>query len=154
MSENFFFFSTIVHGAKSFFSFTNLTYRRLLGSQLIQPCAAPSSGAQYPPTVLGKAAPSSPFVVNPSPGPLLPLMTFRTNAEAVTMGEWKPLSEREFYFLFFLNHLVKSEQLYIVTVCHEGCCTVCTAAGLGSFFLLLLLCSKPLTSWPRSLRLD
>lgn len=60
---------------------------RLFGTQLIQPCAAPSSGAQYPPTVLCKAAPSSPFVVNPSPGPLLPLMAFRSNAEAVTIGE-------------------------------------------------------------------
>lgn len=60
------------------------------GATLIQSCAAPSSGAQYPPTVLGKAAPSSPFVVNPSPGPLLPLMTFRTNAEAVTMANHSP----------------------------------------------------------------
>lgn len=90
-------------------TFTNPALRRLFGSQLIQPCAAPSSGAQYPPTVLCKAAPSSPFVVNPSPGPLLPLMTFRTNAEAVTMGERKSLYLRR-------EALFKS------------------AAGLGSFF--------------------
>lgn len=103
VSENFFpfFFPLLYAVVNSSFSFTNLTYRRLFGSQLIQSCAAPSSGAQYPPTVLGKAAPSSPFVVNPSPGPLLPLMTFRTNAEAVTMGERKPLSEREGFFFFF-----------------------------------------------------
>lgn len=56
-------------------------------SQLIQSCTAPPSGAQYPPTVLLKAAPASPFVVNPPPGPLLPLMTFRSNTEAVTLGE-------------------------------------------------------------------
>lgn len=56
-------------------------------SQLIQSCTAPPSSAQYPPTVLLKAAPASPFVVNPPPGPLLPLMTFRSNTEAVTLGE-------------------------------------------------------------------
>ncbi|XP_034567532.1 aldehyde dehydrogenase family 16 member A1 [Notolabrus celidotus] len=56
------------------------------GATLIQPCAAPPSGAQYPPTVLCGAAPASPFVVNPSNGPLLPLMAFRSNTEAVTLG--------------------------------------------------------------------
>uniref|UniRef100_A0A8C3A7D6 Aldehyde dehydrogenase 16 family, member A1 n=1 Tax=Cyclopterus lumpus TaxID=8103 RepID=A0A8C3A7D6_CYCLU len=60
------------------------------GATLIQSCAAPSSGAQYPPTVLCGAAPSSPFVVNPSPGPLLPLMTFRSNTEAVVLGNHSP----------------------------------------------------------------
>ena len=55
--------------------------------QLVQSCAAPPSGDLYPPTVLCGAAPSSPFVVNPSPGPLLPLMTFRSNTEAVTLGK-------------------------------------------------------------------
>ncbi|KAF1380003.1 hypothetical protein PFLUV_G00181940 [Perca fluviatilis] len=60
------------------------------GATLVQSCAAPPSGAQYPPTVLCGAAPSSPFVVSPSPGPLLPLMTFRSNTEAVTLGNHSP----------------------------------------------------------------
>ncbi|XP_018554052.1 aldehyde dehydrogenase family 16 member A1 [Lates calcarifer] len=60
------------------------------GATLIQSCAAPSSGALYPPTVLCGAAPSSPFVVSPSPGPLLPLMTFRSNTEAVALGNHSP----------------------------------------------------------------
>nr|XP_046270503.1 aldehyde dehydrogenase family 16 member A1 [Scatophagus argus] len=60
------------------------------GATLIQSCTAPSSGAQYPPTVLCSAAPSSPFVVSASPGPLLPVMTFRTNTEAVTLGNHSP----------------------------------------------------------------
>lgn len=60
--------------------------------QLIQSCTPPSSGAQYPPTVLSKAAPSSPFVVSPPPGPLLPLLTFRSSNEAVTLGEEAPLA--------------------------------------------------------------
>lgn len=59
----------------------------LSGLQLIQPCSVPPSGAQYPPTVLCGAAPSSPFVVCPAPGPLLPLMTFRTHTEGVTIGK-------------------------------------------------------------------
>uniref|UniRef100_A0A3Q3WKF7 Aldehyde dehydrogenase domain-containing protein n=1 Tax=Mola mola TaxID=94237 RepID=A0A3Q3WKF7_MOLML len=60
------------------------------GAMLIQPCTAPPSGAQYPPTVLCRAAPSSLFVVSPSPGPLLPFMTFRTNTEAVAIGNHSP----------------------------------------------------------------
>ncbi|XP_076609675.1 aldehyde dehydrogenase family 16 member A1 [Chaetodon auriga] len=60
------------------------------GATLVQSSAAPPSGAQYPPTVLCGAAPSSPFVVSPSPGPLLPLMTFRSNTEAVTLGNHSP----------------------------------------------------------------
>ncbi|XP_068593136.1 aldehyde dehydrogenase family 16 member A1 [Cebidichthys violaceus] len=60
------------------------------GATLVQSCAAPPSGAQYPPTVLCGAAPSSPFVVNPPPGPLLPLMTFRSNTEAVALGNHSP----------------------------------------------------------------
>ncbi|XP_051242816.1 aldehyde dehydrogenase family 16 member A1 [Dicentrarchus labrax] len=60
------------------------------GATLVQSCAAPPSGAQYPPTVLCGAAPSSPFVISPSPGPLLPLMTFRSNTEAVTLGNHSP----------------------------------------------------------------
>uniref|UniRef100_G3NRB2 Aldehyde dehydrogenase domain-containing protein n=1 Tax=Gasterosteus aculeatus aculeatus TaxID=481459 RepID=G3NRB2_GASAC len=60
------------------------------GATLVQSCAAPPSSAQYPPTVLCGAAPSSPFVVEPSPGPLLPLMTFRSNTEAVALGNHSP----------------------------------------------------------------
>ncbi|XP_070704661.1 aldehyde dehydrogenase family 16 member A1 [Pempheris klunzingeri] len=60
------------------------------GASLVQSCAAPPSGAQYPPTVLCGAAPSSPFIVSPSPGPLLPLMTFRSNTEAVALGNHSP----------------------------------------------------------------
>ncbi|XP_069381084.1 aldehyde dehydrogenase family 16 member A1 [Paralichthys olivaceus] len=60
------------------------------GATLVQSCAAPPSGDLYPPTVLCGAAPSSPFVVSPSPGPLLPLMTFRSNTEAVTLGNHSP----------------------------------------------------------------
>ncbi|KAG7237471.1 hypothetical protein INR49_032338 [Caranx melampygus] len=60
------------------------------GATLVQSCAAPSSGALYPPTVLCGAAPSSPCVVSPAPGPLLPLMTFRSNTEAVTLGNHSP----------------------------------------------------------------
>ncbi|KAM3864281.1 aldehyde dehydrogenase family 16 member A1 [Diretmus argenteus] len=60
------------------------------GATLIQPCAAPSSGAQYPPTVLCGVAPSSPCVATPPPGPLLPLMSFRSNTEAVALGNHSP----------------------------------------------------------------
>ncbi|XP_068434018.1 aldehyde dehydrogenase family 16 member A1 [Clinocottus analis] len=60
------------------------------GATLVQACAAPPSGAHYPPTVLCGAAPSSPFVVDPSPGPLLPLMSFRSNTEAVALGNHSP----------------------------------------------------------------
>ncbi|MEQ2181887.1 hypothetical protein GOODEAATRI_016282, partial [Goodea atripinnis] len=56
------------------------------GAMLVQPCSASPSGAQYPPTVLCGAAPSSPYVVTPPPGPLLPLLTFRSSAEAVILG--------------------------------------------------------------------
>lgn len=61
-----------------------------LGATLVQSCADPTSGAQYPSTVLCGVAPSSPCVVNPCPGPLLPLMTFRSNTEAVTLGNHSP----------------------------------------------------------------
>lgn len=60
------------------------------GATLIESCPAPRSGALFPPTVLCKVAPSSPFVVNPPPGPVLPLMTFRTNTEAVTIANHTP----------------------------------------------------------------
>ncbi|KAK2832866.1 hypothetical protein Q5P01_016755 [Channa striata] len=60
------------------------------GATLIQACTAPPAGALYPPTVLCRTAPASPCVVTPSPGPLLPLMTFRSNTEAVTLGNHSP----------------------------------------------------------------
>ncbi|KAK5599382.1 hypothetical protein CRENBAI_021932 [Crenichthys baileyi] len=60
------------------------------GAMLVQPCSASPSGAQYPPTVLCGAAPSSPYVVTPPPGPLLPLLTFRSSAEAVILGNHSP----------------------------------------------------------------
>ncbi|KAF3699641.1 Aldehyde dehydrogenase family 16 member A1 [Channa argus] len=60
------------------------------GAMLIQACTAPPSGALYPPTLLWRTAPASPCVVSPSPGPLLPLMTFRSNTEAVTLGNHSP----------------------------------------------------------------
>uniref|UniRef100_H3D0P4 Aldehyde dehydrogenase 16 family, member A1 n=1 Tax=Tetraodon nigroviridis TaxID=99883 RepID=H3D0P4_TETNG len=60
------------------------------GATLIQSCTPPSSGAQYPPTVLCKSAPSSPFVVSPPPGPLLPLLAFRSSNEAVALGNHTP----------------------------------------------------------------
>ncbi|XP_043955170.1 aldehyde dehydrogenase family 16 member A1 [Gambusia affinis] len=59
------------------------------GATLVQPCGA-STGARYPPTVLCGAAPSSPYVVTPPPGPLLPLLTFRSNTEAVLLGNHSP----------------------------------------------------------------
>lgn len=60
------------------------------GVTLIQSSAASPSAAHYPPTVLCGAAPSLSCVVSPSPGPLLPLMTFRSNSEAVTLGNHSP----------------------------------------------------------------
>lgn len=60
------------------------------GATLIRPCEPAESGALYPPTVLCGTAPSSSCVVSPAPGPLLPLMTFRSNTEAVTVGNHSP----------------------------------------------------------------
>lgn len=60
------------------------------GATLIRPCEPSLSGALYPPTVLCGTAPSSPCVISPAPGPLLPLMTFRSNTEAVTVGNHSP----------------------------------------------------------------
>lgn len=90
--------------------------------QLVQSCAAPPSGAQYPPTVLCGAAPSSPFVVDPSPGPLLPLMTFRSNTEAVTLGKeasvdvdarQKKVIDAQLSFQFFRFMLWEFKRLFI-----------------------------------------
>lgn len=60
------------------------------GATLIRACEPALSGVLYPPTVLCGVAPSSPCVVSPAPGPLLPLMTFRSNTEAVTVGNHSP----------------------------------------------------------------
>ncbi|KAJ0001522.1 hypothetical protein NQD34_006542 [Periophthalmus magnuspinnatus] len=60
------------------------------GGTLIHACEPAPTGALYPPTVLCGTAPSSPCLVSPPPGPLLPLMTFRTNTEGVTVGNHSP----------------------------------------------------------------
>ncbi|XP_029013934.1 aldehyde dehydrogenase family 16 member A1 isoform X1 [Betta splendens] len=60
------------------------------GAMVIQSCSAPPSGAVYPPTLLCGTAPSSPCVVWPSSGPLLPVMSFRSNTEAVTLANHSP----------------------------------------------------------------
>ncbi|KAK1877723.1 Aldehyde dehydrogenase family 16 member A1 [Dissostichus eleginoides] len=61
------------------------------GATLVQSCSPPPSGAQYPPTVILGSAPSSPCVVAP-PGTLLPLLTFRSNSEAVALDPSLPVS--------------------------------------------------------------
>ncbi|CAL8305362.1 unnamed protein product [Merluccius merluccius] len=60
------------------------------GATLIQACGPPATGLQYPATVLCGVAPSSPCVTSPPPGPLLPLMSFRSNTEGVTLGNHSP----------------------------------------------------------------
>ncbi|XP_060758360.1 aldehyde dehydrogenase family 16 member A1 isoform X2 [Neoarius graeffei] len=60
------------------------------GAMLIQSCPPPSSGCVYPPTVVCNVAPSCSSVVSPPPGPVLPLLSFRSNAEGVALGNWRP----------------------------------------------------------------
>ncbi|XP_056157937.1 aldehyde dehydrogenase family 16 member A1 [Lampris incognitus] len=60
------------------------------GATLIQPCLAPANVDQYPPTVLCGVAASCPCVVTPPPGPLLPLMSFRTHTEGITLANHRP----------------------------------------------------------------
>ncbi|CAL8264516.1 unnamed protein product [Gadus morhua 'NCC'] len=60
------------------------------GATLIQSCGPPASGLQYPATVLCGVAPPSPCVASPPPWPLLPLMTFRSHAEGVTLANHSP----------------------------------------------------------------
>ena len=67
-------------------SFKNVCCWRRTPVQLIQSCGPPASGLQYPATVLCGVAPPSPCVASPPPWPLLPLMTFRSHAEGVTLG--------------------------------------------------------------------
>ncbi|KAI4899600.1 hypothetical protein NFI96_016505, partial [Prochilodus magdalenae] len=56
------------------------------GATLIQSCSPPDSGALYPPTVLCGLAPSSSAVVSPPPGPVLPLLSFRSATEGAALG--------------------------------------------------------------------
>ncbi|XP_062840788.1 aldehyde dehydrogenase family 16 member A1 [Trichomycterus rosablanca] len=60
------------------------------GAVLIQSCSPPSSGCVFPPTVLCNVAPSCPSVVSPPPGPILPMLSFRSAAEGVVLGNWSP----------------------------------------------------------------
>ncbi|XP_029013936.1 aldehyde dehydrogenase family 16 member A1 isoform X2 [Betta splendens] len=69
----------------------SISYVTYIGNkEVIQSCSAPPSGAVYPPTLLCGTAPSSPCVVWPSSGPLLPVMSFRSNTEAVTLANHSP----------------------------------------------------------------
>lgn len=60
------------------------------GATLIQSCPPASTGGLYPPTVLCGLAPSCESVISPPPGPVLPLITFRSSAEGVTLGNHSP----------------------------------------------------------------
>ncbi|KAG7334576.1 hypothetical protein KOW79_001172 [Hemibagrus wyckioides] len=60
------------------------------GAMLIQSCSPPSSGCVYPPTVVCNTAPSSSLVVSPPLGPVVPLLSFRSAAEAVALGNCRP----------------------------------------------------------------
>ncbi|KAM9456959.1 aldehyde dehydrogenase family 16 member A1 isoform 1-T2 [Clarias gariepinus] len=60
------------------------------GAMLIQSCPPGSSGRVYPPTVVYNVAPSCPLVVSPPPGPIVPLLSFRSAAEGVTLGNYRP----------------------------------------------------------------
>ncbi|KAK3553084.1 hypothetical protein QTP86_031352, partial [Hemibagrus guttatus] len=60
------------------------------GATLIQSCPPPSSGCVYPPTVVCNTAPSSSLVVSPPLGPVVPLLSFRSAAEAVALGNCRP----------------------------------------------------------------
>ncbi|XP_043087744.1 aldehyde dehydrogenase family 16 member A1 [Puntigrus tetrazona] len=59
------------------------------GAKLIQSCP-PGTGALYPPTVLCGLAPSCESVISPPPGPVLALISFRSSAEGVTLGNHSP----------------------------------------------------------------
>ncbi|KAB5553526.1 hypothetical protein PHYPO_G00039670 [Pangasianodon hypophthalmus] len=60
------------------------------GATLIQSCPPPSSGCVYPPTVVCNVAPSCSSVVSPPPGPVVPLLSFRSAAEGVALGNCRP----------------------------------------------------------------
>uniref|UniRef100_A0A673G8B4 Aldehyde dehydrogenase family 16 member A1-like n=1 Tax=Sinocyclocheilus rhinocerous TaxID=307959 RepID=A0A673G8B4_9TELE len=59
------------------------------GATLIQSCP-PGTGALYSPTVLCGLAPSCESVISPPPGPVLPLISFRSSAEGVALGNHSP----------------------------------------------------------------
>ncbi|XP_073696594.1 aldehyde dehydrogenase family 16 member A1 isoform X2 [Garra rufa] len=60
------------------------------GATLIQSCAPVSTGDLYPPTVMCGLAPSCESVISPPPGPVLPLISFRSSTEGVTLGNHSP----------------------------------------------------------------
>lgn len=60
------------------------------GATLIQSSSPPASGALYPPTALCGLAPPSSAAVSPPPGPLLPLLSFRSAAEGAALGNRTP----------------------------------------------------------------
>lgn len=60
------------------------------GATLIQSRPPPSSGCVYPPTVVCNVAPSCSAVVSPLPGPVVPLLSFRSAAEGVALGNYRP----------------------------------------------------------------
>ncbi|TRY98992.1 hypothetical protein DNTS_001251 [Danionella cerebrum] len=60
------------------------------GATLIQACPPTSDKGLYPPTVLCGLAPCCQAVILPPPGPVLPLMSFRSAAEGVTLGHHSP----------------------------------------------------------------
>ncbi|XP_059414141.1 aldehyde dehydrogenase family 16 member A1 isoform X3 [Carassius carassius] len=63
------------------------------GATLMQSCPPASTGALYPPTVLCGLAPSCESVISPPPGPVLPLISFRSSAEGVTLGNHSPYGQ-------------------------------------------------------------
>uniref|UniRef100_A0A8C2H8C4 Aldehyde dehydrogenase 16 family, member A1 n=1 Tax=Cyprinus carpio TaxID=7962 RepID=A0A8C2H8C4_CYPCA len=63
------------------------------GATLIQSYPPASTGALYPPTVLCGLAPSCESVISPPPGPVLPLISFRSSAEGVTLGNHSPYGQ-------------------------------------------------------------
>ncbi|XP_066498768.1 aldehyde dehydrogenase family 16 member A1 isoform X2 [Hoplias malabaricus] len=60
------------------------------GATLVQSCSPPASGSMFPPTVLCGLAPASSAAVTPPPGPLLPLLTFRSAAEGAALANRTP----------------------------------------------------------------
>ncbi|XP_027019868.2 aldehyde dehydrogenase family 16 member A1 [Tachysurus fulvidraco] len=60
------------------------------GAMLIQSRPPPCSGCLYPPTVVCNVAPSCSLVVSPPPGPIVPLLSFRSAPEAVALGNCRP----------------------------------------------------------------
>ncbi|XP_020507709.2 aldehyde dehydrogenase family 16 member A1 [Labrus bergylta] len=135
------------------------------GATLVQSCAAPPTGSQYPPTVLCGSVPSSPFVISPSPGPLLPIMTFRSNTEAVTLGNHSPHGKAASVWtedLTLALETAKSLSVGSVWVnshsVSDPCLSVsghkdsgtCTDGGQEGLYQFLRPSSSPSTPLPRS----